>query len=114
LKNNIYLPFKYYIISILASLVCCWARIHGFAVGILANNTMENSGVLFSESANKGTQFIQLCNTSNTPLLFLQNITGFMVGKRAEQQGIIKAGARLINAISNSEGLIFCCFFCLL
>ena len=64
---------------------------------------MENSGVLFAESANKGTQFIQLCNMSNTPIIFLQNITGFMVGKKAEQTGIIKAGARLINAISNSE-----------
>jgi acetyl-CoA carboxylase carboxyltransferase component len=66
-------------------------------VGILANN-----GILFSESANKGAQFIQLCNQSNVPLLFLQNITGFMVGRDYEQEGIIKNGAKLINAVSNS------------
>jgi acetyl-CoA carboxylase carboxyltransferase component len=66
-------------------------------VGILANN-----GILFSESANKGAQFIQLCNQSSVPLLFLQNITGFMVGKKYEQEGIIKNGAKLINAVSNS------------
>lgn len=80
-----------------SSLVCGWARIHGYPVGILANN-----GILFTESANKGAQFIQLCNQSNTPLIFLQNITGFMVGKKYEQEGIIKAGAKLINAVSNS------------
>eukprot|EP01116_Phalansterium_solitarium_P017058 TRINITY_DN4115_c1_g1_i11.p1 TRINITY_DN4115_c1_g1~~TRINITY_DN4115_c1_g1_i11.p1 ORF type:complete len:551 (-),score=255.80 TRINITY_DN4115_c1_g1_i11:81-1733(-) len=80
-----------------STLVTCFARIHGFRVGILANN-----GVLFSEAANKGTQFIQLCNQANTPLIFLQNITGFMVGKKYEQQGIIKHGAQLINAVSNS------------
>jgi acetyl-CoA carboxylase carboxyltransferase component len=79
------------------TLVCGWAHIHGFPVGILANN-----GILFSESANKGAQFIQLCNQSNVPLLFLQNITGFMVGKEYEQGGIIKNGAKLINAVSNS------------
>jgi acetyl-CoA carboxylase carboxyltransferase component len=59
--------------------------------------------VLFSESANKGTHFIQLCNKNDVPLLFLQNITGFMVGKDYEQGGIIKHGAKLINAVSNSE-----------
>ncbi len=80
-----------------STLVCGWAHVHGFPVGILANN-----GILFSESANKGAQFIQLCNQSNTPLLFLQNITGFMVGKEYEQGGIIKNGAKLINAVSNS------------
>jgi acetyl-CoA carboxylase carboxyltransferase component len=79
------------------TLITCFARIHGIPVGILANN-----GVLFSECANKGTQFIQLCNQIDTPLLFLQNITGFMVGKKYEQEGIIKNGAKLINAISNS------------
>jgi acetyl-CoA carboxylase carboxyltransferase component len=79
------------------TLVCGWAHIHGYPVGILANN-----GVLYSESANKGAQFIQLCNQSNIPLLFLQNITGFMVGKKVEQEGIIKHGAKLINAVSNS------------
>ena len=80
-----------------STLVCGWAHIHGFPVGILANN-----GILFTDSANKGAQFIQLCNQSDVPLLFLQNITGFMVGTKVEQEGIIKAGAKLINAVSNS------------
>jgi len=80
------------------TMVTCFARIHGIPIGILANN-----GVLFSETAQKGTQFIQLCNQSNTPLLFLQNITGFMVGKKVEQGGIIKHGSLLINAVSNSQ-----------
>ena len=80
-----------------STLVCGWAHLHGYPIGILANN-----GVLFTESANKGAQFIQLCNQTDTPLLFLQNITGFMVGKKYEQEGIIKAGAKLINAVSNS------------
>jgi acetyl-CoA carboxylase carboxyltransferase component len=80
-----------------ATLVCGWAFIHGYPIGILGNN-----GVIFSESANKGAQFIQLCNQSNIPLLFLQNINGFMVGKKYEQEGIIKNGAKLINAVSNS------------
>lgn len=80
-----------------STLVCGWAHIHGFPVGILANN-----GILFTDSANKGAQFIQLCNQSDIPLLFLQNITGFMVGTKVEQEGIIKAGAKLINAVSNS------------
>ncbi|MBI4356846.1 MAG: acyl-CoA carboxylase subunit beta [Gammaproteobacteria bacterium] len=79
------------------TLVTGWAYLGGYPVGILANN-----GVLFSESANKGAHFIQLSNTMNIPLLFLQNITGFMVGKKAEQEGIIKNGAKLINAVSNS------------
>src|SRR5204862_6720055 len=68
-----------------------------YPIGILANN-----GILFSESANKGAQFIQLCNQADVPLLFLQNITGFMVGKKYEQEGIIKNGAKLINAVANS------------
>ncbi len=80
-----------------ATLVTGFAHIHGYPVGILANN-----GILFSESANKGAQFIQLCNQIDVPLLFLQNITGFMVGKKYEQEGIIKNGAKLINAVSNS------------
>jgi acetyl-CoA carboxylase carboxyltransferase component len=79
------------------TLICGWAHIHGHPVGILANN-----GILFSESANKGAQFIELCNQSDVPLVFLQNITGFMVGKSYEQGGIIKNGAKLINAVSNS------------
>jgi acetyl-CoA carboxylase carboxyltransferase component len=80
-----------------STLVCGWAHVHGYPVGILANN-----GILFSESANKGAQFIELCNQSDVPLLYLQNITGFMVGKKYEQEGIIKNGAKLINAVSNS------------
>ncbi|MFN0109082.1 MAG: acyl-CoA carboxylase subunit beta [Blastocatellia bacterium] len=80
-----------------STLVTGWARIHGFLVGILGNN-----GVLLSESAGKGAQFIQLCNQQNIPLIFLQNITGFMVGRNYEEQGIIRNGAKLINAVSNS------------
>jgi acetyl-CoA carboxylase carboxyltransferase component len=79
------------------TLVTGWASVHGFPVGLLANQ-----GVLFSESAEKGAQFIQLCNQKDVPILFLQNITGFMVGSRYEQGGIIKHGAKLINAVSNS------------
>lgn len=81
-----------------STLVTVFAMINGYKIGIIGNN-----GVLFSESANKGAQFIQLCNQSNLPLLFLQNITGFMVGKKYEQEGIIKHGAKLINAVSNGE-----------
>lgn len=80
------------------TLVCGYAHIHGYPVGILANN-----GVLFSDSSNKGAHFIQLCNRNNKPIIYLQNITGFMVGKQYEQEGIIKHGAKLINAVSNSE-----------
>ncbi|AKF04706.1 Methylcrotonyl-CoA carboxylase carboxyl transferase subunit [Sandaracinus amylolyticus] len=78
-------------------LVCGWAHVHGHPVGILANN-----GILFTSCANKGAQFIQLCNQSNVPLLYLQNIVGFMVGRKYEEEGIIKAGAKMINAVSNS------------
>ena len=79
------------------TLVTGFAHIHGFPVGILGNN-----GVLMSESSGKGAQFIQLCNQQSIPLLFLQNITGFMVGRTYEEGGIIRAGAKLINAVSNS------------
>jgi acetyl-CoA carboxylase carboxyltransferase component len=79
------------------TLVTGWAHIHGFPVGILGNN-----GVLMSESSGKGAQFIELCNQQDTPLLFLQNITGFMVGRAYEEDGIIRNGAKLINAVSNS------------
>ena len=81
-----------------ASLVTGWARLHGRPIGILANA----QGVLFSEEAQKATQFVQLANSSDTPLLFLHNTTGYMVGKDYEQGGIIKHGAMMINAISNS------------
>ena len=80
-----------------STLVTGWAKIHGYPVGILANN-----GVIFSESANKGAQFIQLSNKNDIPLIFMQNTTGYMVGKKYEEGGIIKNGAKLINAVSNS------------
>lgn len=81
-----------------STLVTGWAHIHGYPVGILGNN-----GVIFSEAANKAAQFIQLSNKNNIPLLFLQNTTGYMVGKDYEEGGIIKHGAKLINAVANSE-----------
>ena len=81
-----------------SSLVTGWAKIHGHQVGILANA----QGVLFSEEAQKATQFIQLANQVDCPLLFLHNTTGYMVGKDYEQGGIIKHGAQMINAVSNS------------
>ncbi|NMO02152.1 acyl-CoA carboxylase subunit beta [Gordonia sp. TBRC 11910] len=80
------------------SLCTGWARINGYPIGILANA----QGVLFSAESQKATQFIQLANRSNTPLLFLHNTTGYMVGKEYEQNGIIKHGAMMINAVSNS------------
>jgi acyl-CoA carboxylase subunit beta len=80
-----------------AQLVCGWATLAGYPVGIVANN-----GILFSPEAQKGAQFIELCNRIDTPIIFVQNITGFMVGTRYEQGGIIKDGAKLINAVSNS------------
>ena len=80
------------------TLVCGWAEIHGFAVGLLGNN-----GPLFPESSQKARQFIELCNKTSTPLVFLQNITGFMVGKDYEQAGMVKWGSQMINALSNSS-----------
>ena len=80
------------------SLVTGWARIHGRQVGILANA----QGVLFSQEAQKATQFVQLANQVDCPLLFLHNTTGYMVGAEYEQGGIIKHGAQMINAVSNS------------
>ena len=79
------------------TLVTGFARLHGFLVGIVANN-----GVLFSESALKATHFIELCNLRSIPLVFLQNITGFIVGKQYEQAGIAKDGAKLVHAVANS------------
>ncbi|KJK40820.1 acetyl-CoA carboxylase [Lentzea aerocolonigenes] len=81
------------------SLVTGWARIHGYPIGILANAR----GVLFSEESQKATQFIQLANQSDTPLVFLQNTTGYMVGAQYEQGGIVKHGSMMINAVSNSR-----------
>jgi acyl-CoA carboxylase subunit beta len=80
------------------ALVTGWGELHGYPVGVLANAR----GVLFSEEAQKAAQFIQLANASATPLLFLQNTTGYMVGSRYEQAGIIKHGALMINAVANS------------
>jgi acetyl-CoA carboxylase carboxyltransferase component len=82
-----------------SSLVTGWAALHGYPVGILANAR----GVLFSEEAQKAAQFIQLANRAATPLIFLQNTTGYMVGAEYEQGGIIKHGAQMINAVSNSR-----------
>ncbi|ARX84317.1 MULTISPECIES: acyl-CoA carboxylase subunit beta [Streptomyces] len=81
------------------SLVTGWARLHGYPVGVLANA----QGVLFSEESQKAAQFIQLANQRDIPLLFLHNTTGYMVGKEYEQGGIIKHGAMMINAVSNSR-----------
>ncbi len=80
------------------TLVTGWGHIGGYPVGVLANN-----GILFSEESKKGAQFIQLCNRHDIPIIFFQNITGFMVGTKYEQGGIIKDGAKLINAVSNSS-----------
>ena len=82
-----------------SSLVTGWARLHGYPIGILANAR----GVLFSEEAEKAAQFIQLANQIDTPLLFLQNTTGYMVGEQYERGGIIKHGAQMVNAVSNSK-----------
>ncbi len=79
------------------TLVTGFARLHGFLVGIIANN-----GVLFSESALKATHFIELCNLRGIPLVFLQNITGFMVGREYERGGIAKDGAKMVHAVANS------------
>lgn len=78
-----------------ATLVCGFAHIYGYPVGIIANN-----GILFSESALKGTQFVQLCCQQKIPLIFLQNITGFMVGKKYEHEGIAKHGAKMVTAVA--------------
>ena len=78
-----------------ATLVCGFARLHGMLVGIIANN-----GVLFVESAEKGTHFIELCGQRGIPLIFLQNITGFIVGRRYEAAGIARAGAKMVHAVA--------------
>src|SRR4029079_11769646 len=81
-----------------ATLVTGFARLLGFPVGILANN-----GVLFSESALKATHFIEMCAQRKTPLVFLQNITGFIVGKEYEHKGIAKDGAKMVHAVANAR-----------
>ncbi len=80
-----------------ATLVSGFARLHGMLVGIVANN-----GVLFSESALKATHFIELCNLRGVPLIFLQNVTGFIVGRQYERAGIAKDGAKMVHAVANS------------
>lgn len=80
------------------SLLTGWGSIHGFPVGVIANQ----QGVLFSEEAQKATEFIQLCNRYDVPIIFSHNTTGYMVGKQYEQRGMIKDGAKMVNAVSNS------------
>jgi acetyl-CoA carboxylase carboxyltransferase component len=80
-----------------STLVCGWSSIHGYPLGVLGNN-----GVIYPEAAEKAAHFIQLCNQADVPLLFLQNITGYMVGRDFEAAGIIKKGAQMLNAVSNS------------
>ncbi len=93
------------------TIFCTYARIDGWSVGILANNReviragkgeMQFGGVIYSDSADKATRFILNCNQKNIPLIFLQDVTGFMVGTRSEQGGIIKDGAKMVNAVANS------------
>jgi len=81
-----------------STLVCGFAKVHGYLVGIVANN-----GILFSESSLKGAHFIELCGQRKIPLVFLQNITGFMVGKQYENEGIAKNGAKLVMAVSTVQ-----------
>lgn len=80
------------------SMVTGWGSIHGFPIGVIANQ----QGVIFTEEAQKSTEFIQLCNRYDTPIVFVHNATGYMVGKQYEQRGIIKDGAKMINAVANS------------
>ena len=93
------------------TIVCGYARIDGWAVGIVANQRkvvktkkgeMQMGGVIYSDSADKATRFIANCNQKKIPLVFLQDVTGFMVGSKSEQGGIIKDGAKMVNAVSNS------------
>ncbi|PJJ75852.1 acetyl-CoA carboxylase carboxyltransferase component [Thermoflavifilum aggregans] len=93
------------------TLICGYAHIEGWAVGIVANQRMpvrtrqgemQMGGVIYHDSADKAARFVMLCNQKKLPILFLQDVTGFMVGSRSEQAGIIKNGAKLVNAVSNS------------
>lgn len=93
------------------SIVCCYARLDGWAVGVVANQRkvvknaqgeMQFGGVIYSDSADKATRFIANCNQRGIPLVFLQDVTGFMVGSRSEHGGIIKDGAKMVNAVANS------------
>ncbi len=80
-----------------STIVCGWANVHGYPVGIIGNN-----GAIYPDSAQKAAHFIQLCNKIDTPIIFLQNVTGFLVGKEFERDGIVKKGSQMINAVSNS------------
>ena len=93
------------------SIINCYARIDGWAVGIVANQRkivksakgeMQFGGVIYSDSADKSARFIMNCNQKKIPLVFLHDVTGFMVGSRSEHGGIIKDGAKMVNAVSNS------------
>lgn len=93
------------------TLICCYARIDGWSVGIVANQRkmvkngkgeMQFGGVIYSDSADKAARFIANCNQRKIPLIFLQDVTGFMVGSKSEHGGIIKDGAKMVNAVSNS------------
>lgn len=93
------------------SIICCTARVDGWSVGIVANQRklvksgkgeMQFGGVIYSDSADKATRFIANCNQRKIPLVFLQDVTGFMVGSKSEQGGIIKDGAKMVNAVANS------------
>ncbi len=93
------------------SIICGLGRVDGWAVGIVANQRkvlkskkgeMQFGGVIYSDSADKATRFIMNCNQKKIPLVFLQDVTGFMVGSRSEQGGIIKDGAKMVNAVANS------------
>jgi acetyl-CoA carboxylase carboxyltransferase component len=93
------------------TILCGYARIEGWAVGIVANQRlitknkkgeMQMGGVIYNDSADKAARFILNCNQKKIPLIFLQDVTGFMVGSRSEQAGIIKDGAKLVNAVANS------------
>jgi acetyl-CoA carboxylase carboxyltransferase component len=93
------------------SIICCTARIDGWSVGIVANQRklvksgkgeMQFGGVIYSDSADKATRFIANCNQRKIPLIFLQDVTGFMVGSKSEHGGIIKDGAKMVNAVANS------------
>lgn len=93
------------------TIICAYARIDGWSVGIVANNReivknskgeMQFGGVIYSDSADKAARFIMICNQKQIPLVFMQDVTGFMVGSKSEQGGIIKDGAKLVNAVANS------------
>ncbi len=93
------------------TIICGYARIDGWAVGIVANQRkivktkkgeMQMGGVIYNDSADKAARFIMNCNQKKIPLVFLQDVTGFMVGTRSEQSGIIKDGAKMVNAVANS------------